>query len=567
MNIIIKKQDNTRIIDGINTILNLDDITFNKVIEKLSTKNKYLENIEFYYTSDECENPSANIQLGLEKNYDENGNFISRAYFGGERKSISEIFKILAEKQKELKEDSQEYIRISELLKTRNLDSVKTMFLDDDGENIELLDKVIEIVTNDEINQKFLDYNNNRDYFSIKGQSVEIGEYLKYLGKIFGNKNKLGQLSDQNSISKDFYIPELAECKTRYLEIFDKINIDRYVNPTYEFRRFTTLNRISNTVIRKDEEPDWTINPELSDLIMQDMARDLSLEEQAMHIYGKMCKELSYDEGYLFREHLNNEKYEHTFSKEHLESIKPGSKVTCWDFARIFSKIVNGLEGDIEAVVISEGLNQGHYLAGFYTDKVSVMLEAINGRTGGTNDLMKAKNGIKFEGIEIVSDRDGIIEKTIKKVYPQIFKEPQTSIEDYLQELKELPKEEIPNNFELKLQSFIEIMKQNNIYGNEAVQTFLMYEHSGFFGEALDKSYLGKEEYKGEDKTYRRMVLIRTKNEYKEKLENCCLYLIDSDSLELSTCTAQEIINKLKTGEFIYESEKHKMAGIDMEEK
>ena len=297
------------------------------------------------------------------------------------------------------------------------------------------------------------------------------------------------------------------------------------------------------------------------------MPEGLSLEEKAMYIYCKLCKELSYDEGYFFREKLDGERYSYTFSQEHLEGIKPKSKITCWDFSRIFSKMINELDGDIEAVIIAEGENYGHYLTGFYTDKVSVMLEAINARTGGTNDLMKAKNGIEFEGVEIISDRDGIIDKAIKKVYPLIFGKQQIGIKDYIQKLKALPREEIPNNLGIKLQSFVEIMKENNILGNEAIQTLAAFYHSGFFGEQLDRAYLGKKEILDGKINYKRMALIRSKSEFQERTEESRLYLMDSDSLELSTCTTQEIMEKLKTGEYVYESEKHKMPGIDMEEK
>ena len=51
-----------------------------------------------------------------------------------------------------------------------------------------------------------------------------------------------------------------------------------------------------------------------------------------------------------------------------------------------------------------------------------------------------------------------------------------------------------------------------------------------------------------------------------EQAENQ-LYLMNSDSLELYECTAQEIITKLNLGEFVYENQKYKMDGIDMEEK
>ena len=230
--------------------------------------------------------------------------------------------------------------------------------------------------------------------------------------------------------------------------------------------------------------------------------------------------------------------------------------------------MINGLDGDIESVIIVEGANHGHYLTGFYTDKVSVMLEAVNGRTGGTNDLMKAKNGIEFEGVEIVSDRQGIIKRAIEKVYPQVFEKKQISIKEYLQHLELLSREkDIPDNLEIKLQSFIEIMKENNITGNEAIQTLSAFYKSGFFGGEFERAYLGREEDVDGRRYYRRLVLIRATRENEDKVNESELYLIDSDSLELSTCMEQEIIEKLNSGEYVYESEKHKMPGIDKEEK
>ena len=435
------------------------------------------------------------------------------------------------------------------------------------GEDKEIIDKVFEIVSNDEVNKKFLDYNNNKEYFSINGQEIKINKYLAYLGKIFGGKDKEGNLSNANTISKDFYIPELEQYKNRYSKILDNINMDRYVNLNYEFKNLNTLRLGFCTIIRKGEEPDWRINDELNNAILGEMPNELSLEEKAIYIYCKLCKVLSYDEGYFYKEKLNEERYEGTFLKEHLEGIKPNSKITCFDFSRIFFKMINELEGDIESVIIAEGINQGHYLTGFYTDKVSVMLEAINGRTVGTNDLMKAKNGIEFEGIDIISDKDGIINKAIKKIYPQIYGKEQISIQEYMKELKILPREESSYDFATKLQSFVEIMRENNISGNEAIQTLTAFYHSGFFGEQVDRAYMGKKEMKNGEENYKRLVLMRPNKQFLENSKEEVLYVMDTDSLDLSMCTPQEILEKIKIGEYVYENEKHKMPGIDMEEK
>ena len=73
MNIIIEKQIDTRLLDGINQILSVDDETFKKIIEQLIPKKDHLVDICFFYTTDKYENPEGKYQLGLEKEVDEKG--------------------------------------------------------------------------------------------------------------------------------------------------------------------------------------------------------------------------------------------------------------------------------------------------------------------------------------------------------------------------------------------------------------------------------------------------------------------------------------------------------------
>ena len=275
MNIIIEKQIDTRLLDGINQILSVDDETFKKIIEQLIPKKDHLVDICFFYTTDKYENPEGKYQLGLEKEVDEKGKRIARFYYGGEKFSTADIFKELSKRLNEIQEGTQEYDRIRQLLNTRSLDAFKSYFSDKTRENSELLDKLFEILKNKECLAKFMDYDNNRDYFSIDGQQVDIKEYIICLGKIFGNKDKNGNLGENNEISQDFFIVGLDKIKENVALIYQNINVDRYVNPTYEFRRFTTLDRLSNEVIRKGEEPDWNISPELEEIVFNAMPRDL----------------------------------------------------------------------------------------------------------------------------------------------------------------------------------------------------------------------------------------------------------------------------------------------------
>lgn len=553
MNIISEKEANGRIIDGIKTILDLSDEDFDKILQNLEPKKgEMLDSICFYYTTDECECPNNKIQIGLEQTYQDD-KFIGRSYFGVSRTSVHDILYQFQHLLPKFEIGSRNWNRCVQLLETRDLEAFKSLY--NDGRNKQILDKTFEILSDEEAFYKFLDFKNNEDYFSINGEQVDISEYLKYLGSFFGAKNSTGRLNSRNTISMDFYIPELEKFKERYSQILDTYNLDRYTNPTYEFKRFTSIAHITDRIIKEDEEPEWVMNPELRETVYEGFPEDGSLEEQAMHIYCKLCGELEYDEGYFYRKRLSKDRYSPDFSKEHLESIAPHSKITCWDFSRIFRKLINELDGDIEAVVIGNGMDEGHYLTGFYTDKVSLMLEAINGKSEGTNDILKAKLGLKFEGFEIISDRNGVIEEALDTVYPRIFGRPQIRVDEYLDNLRRVYTQK--NNLEENVESFIEFLKSENLSGNEAMQMLNICSKLGFLGDNIQKAFIGKEKEDG----FERLVAITTKNGNANKP----VYIVQTQSLEISKETMKDLQARLDSGELVYEDEKHKLPDIDEE--
>lgn len=567
MNIISSKEEINRMIDGIHTILSLPEEQYNLLMQKMIPSGKNIDSLNFYYLTDGCEIPDNPIQLGLEQTYGENGKFTSRSYYGGTKFSMYQILQECKNMLSNYPTDSLESSRISEMIRTRDLSSFKTLYSRKTDVNPMLLDKIFEILSSDDMLSKFFDYSNNSESFAIDGQEISRSEYLKHLGQIFGNKDTNGNLSNRNSISSDFFISDLEEFKNRYSQIFEEINIDRYVNPTYTFSRGPN---ITDSVIRDGEEPHWEMTQEIYEAIFSDMPQNLSLEEQAMYIYCKMCTIFSYDEGYMYRDKLSKVNYESTFSKEHLEKLMPGDKITCYDFSRMYVKLLNELDGDITAVMILEGANEGHALAGFYTENVSATVEAINVASDkdSTNDLMKAKNGIKLKGVKTISDREGIIEQAIDKVYSQILGKQPQSIKEYIQELKSLPPEQdVPNDIVLKLQALLETMKSNHIFGNEFAQTLWGIGKTNYFGDTkLERAYLGElqREDDGSEK-YKRHILLRQPKQKETEDSSREVYLIDTDTLDLTTCSEENIIAKLNSGELIYESEKHKLPGIDKE--
>ena len=563
MNIISERENVNRMIDGINTILAMPQDEFEQLIEEMTPHNGGINSLNFFYLTDNCEGPENPQKVGLERIYDDEGKMISRAYFGGERFKTSQILQECQKCMLVYRDDSQEYDRLSRLLHSRDLDAFKNVFIKDDRSAL-LVENVFKILLDDNTLTEFLDYDHHKNTFSVMGQEVPISDYFKILGNIFGNVDKDKNVSFENRIN-DFFLPNLAKMKNSYLSIFDAMNIDRYVNPRFTFE---VLPHITDKVVRVGEEAAWNLSPEIQEQVLGDMPTDLSSEEQALYVYCKMCTTFTYDEGYLYRDKLKKLNYESDFSKEHLESLKPGDKITCYDFSRIFVKLASELGEGVTPVMILTGMNEGHAFAGFYTENVSATMEAVNtlSNSDATNDLMKAQNGIMLSGIQIISDKNGLVEPALEKVYHSIFGGRAKTIKEYVQQLKNTQQEaDIPNDVQLKIESFLEVMRSKNIRGNEFTQTLWGMRKTNYFGdEPLEMAYLGElvqGERKG--KHFKRHILLRQSNENHQG-EN--VFMIDTDSLDFSISSREEIIEKLKSGELIYEDAKHKLPGIDKEE-
>ena len=80
MEIVTKKEEekrNGRLLDGIDTILDLSEEDFEELYKRFVQK----EEIRFYYTTDKYENEAGKEQIGLAKYFDEQGNRIYKAYY------------------------------------------------------------------------------------------------------------------------------------------------------------------------------------------------------------------------------------------------------------------------------------------------------------------------------------------------------------------------------------------------------------------------------------------------------------------------------------------------------
>lgn len=203
MNIVTEKEVNGRLQDGINTILNLNEEEFNKLIDMLTIEyGKVVENsIYLYYSTDECRNENNEIELGVNKRN-------KRGYIGGTSYNVKEFISELETYMQDLEKDSKEYVRCQEIVETRTFESLKRRFSGKNGERAELVNKLFRVLTDSNECDKFLDFERNSTHFEINGKQQKLEEYLKIFGDIFKYKNEEDSFDEIIFIEYNYNIPE-----------------------------------------------------------------------------------------------------------------------------------------------------------------------------------------------------------------------------------------------------------------------------------------------------------------------------------------------------------------------
>ena len=245
MNIVMEKELHGRLQDGINTILNLNEEDFNKLISMLTVENeKNLENfIYLFYSTDEYKNSNSDIKLGVNENNE-------RGYVGGLSYSIKDFISELETYIHNLDKTSNEYILCQEVVNTRSFEAFKRIFEGKNGEKTGLVNKLFEVLTNSDELEKFMDFKNNSDHFAINGEQQDIEEYLKIFGDIFKYKDdsegeEYTFFPGMALLTVNFNIPEtlVETIKKNAIELYDKYHREysRYIDKRYEFKALDRL--------------------------------------------------------------------------------------------------------------------------------------------------------------------------------------------------------------------------------------------------------------------------------------------------------------------------------------
>ncbi len=363
--------------------------------------------------------------------------------------------------------------------------------------------------------------------------------------------------------SKGFLLDDVVS--ERIANITENYNFDRFTMPHYTFQEAG-----KNIVMRQEEEPEFEINDELRSAIFSDMPEEIStVEDKAFYIYAKLCKLLEYDSEYAYWSRIHEGEYPSNFSAEKLKSIVPGSKVICQDFCRIYTKLINELGDDIDAVILKRTEKKGgHWLVGVHTSKVSMEMDSTDMSDNKNFDLANVKAAGRITGIKFISTLDG--DTSFLNMYRENLDEITTSM---LNDGKEvvIPSAMVwkyeKSDFETRLEAFSEVLKTHNIRGTELVISFLQFEKLGFFGEAmfgrpLKKSFLLRKSMVDGKERYDRMIYFQ---QARTNGKNSSIYCIDSQNGDISTEGFDEIQARIESGELIFEDDEHNLDDFTQE--
>lgn len=309
-------------------------------------------------------------------------------------------------------------------------------------------------------------------------------------------------------------------------------------------------------VIGREDEPDWKINDELKEYVYRDMPEGLTSEEKAIWIYMKLCKTLNYDDS----RHFGNMSNKINISL--LESIRPNSKLICFDFARVYAKLVNSIpDSDIEAKIVGR---EGHFLVNLVSKDIIMTAEATKA-ISTTNEFFKVKMGLPIEGIHAEYDPRGIVQNSIERFTPLIYKDVRT-IKSYIDMLDVIRSEETGRDTKTeetelynKLDSLAKTMKENNVSGTEAIMGIIKFSKLGFFGDNTEDAWIRKKTQSREDGIKYKSGIIVSQG------ENNQFYILDCTDMKVIQMRKEDLLEKFRCGEYSYKDPNYTIKALKEE--
>ena len=244
-----------------------------------------------------------------------------------------------------------------------------------------------------------------------------------------------------------------------------------------------------DTIYFYGEEGEWKLNPQISDYVFHDMPKDFTPEEKGLFVYFKLCELFSYDINYMYR------KMEREFNKSKLETINMDTPIVCWDFARIFTKLIDMMDDkQIYGVVLDskEDVFNEHIGVGMATANGIIELEpmAININENRLSDLTNAKMGFPLTNIDVILGNQDFYNQKIQKMN-NLFGYTNDATSFLQQFISYADNNKLDNSID-RLSLFISDMRKKNIAGQEFIYLFSFFNRNHGFNEPFEHKYIGE---------------------------------------------------------------------------
>ncbi len=324
---------------------------------------------------------------------------------------------------------------------------------------------------------------------TIDGQEYEIMPSLFF---------KIVEMSDEEfiRICSDDSIKEIAGIPKAHLmyaalKFFDEKMVRNYLFPDSILNRLYNLNCNKYIDIQSINQhmsiddinvPHFIVSDELRNAIFSDMPSELSKIEQAIYIYIKMCKILTYDEEFYALNQQGAETQKHR-ELSYISSITPSNnRVVCFEFNAIYAKLLEelGIKFTIDyKEVMEQAYGVGHESLEWRYHKF--LVAADSSETFLSNDMTLAKLNQPLRGLKCINLNENTkkeFQRLVSRIYrmiallenPEVTKvEEEESLEDLLHQyskcttnIKEIPLEEkidiLFNKLKASLLSGIDIL-------------------------------------------------------------------------------------------------------------
>lgn len=335
-------------------------------------------------------------------------------------------------------------------------------------------------------------------------------------------------------------------------------NIERRINSltSGQYIDFSAVNKLLETEDTLYEKVE--LNPELHDVILEQMPDGLSGLEKAAYIYAKMCTILTYDNKFMAANQEGEAAEKHK-SLDYVGQISPdNNEVVCFEFNMIYAKMLDeqGLHFKSEYKnLIGEDYGDGHANLEFRDGKFIVRADSVASILGG--DIARAKLGLPLTGFECESPNPRTQKEFQDKVSTMYeLVQSQERDNDPWNEYDSLTENLHPVEFDEKKTILLDRLKSTNLRGIDAMSYALQLRKT-LFSEQERKDnvsivVLRNNAVNGDGPKLEAGAVIAMSGSNLDNRDGNTSYYYLSSERELTSLTLEDIKSKLDDGTFEY---------------